>query len=436
MRSLLRRTPRKLPKVEAPISTQPRTRTGWLRWPFFHRLEPLKEERMKKTVVQRLKPVLNGARDTRNHRHKVPHDGGGHGTEIQMVVDSNSGLKRERDKNHESKDVKRRPRQTNHTKCNDKSTQRTKRMSYPPCDTKGLHEYLQRLSTKDVVPTRNPPHHQGTVPPRLSNAFSTSCPALYNPKVQSHKRFDGTRRHDVPKISHGGTTPHDQTKVGRNHHKGPVEAFADHHSAKIHRNHVKPKLKKNKHYSTRELAKPQRPKPPSWQDPTPPPSLTVVTEALEEESPTATAGEKDPSPSAKAESIAASSVFDTDTRSMNRRSALSRSHLKRTRSRVINTGEIPREDHVIPLSRTQQNEFHLKETHQDNHIYLTENAQRCRKWLSELEVEDLRDDDAAYGLTPFPERYKETVSLDVEVSHDRWNYLGSPYPSDSDSDAD
>ncbi|XP_072041870.1 uncharacterized protein [Amphiura filiformis] len=467
--SLFTRTSKKLPKVEPP-SSQPRTRTGWLRWPF-HRLEPLREEQMKKSSVTRLKPINNP--ENMNHvnvsRKRV--DGGMVNVVPVVTLDHNSAHKSVKVKNsNELKEVKRRPPrpnsaqtrgrnsgQNNHhnIKCNDSTR---KRLSYPPCDTVGLHEYMQRLHTNDL-PTDNKVTE--TRLSRLSHEFSTSCPALYNPKYadrlheshSAHFRRHDSRRHKVPshhsKNHEGG---HDKLKTSKHHQKGITTEFLSEHQqqTKVHQNHVKSKVKKSKSYPNREsvpITRPQRPKPPSWQDQAPP-SVTVTEPTEKDPSliPNTNSNEKNSSAAAaaKPESIlaAATSILDgaTDARggTGNRRSGLSRSHLKRTRSRVIDAREIPREDAVIPLSRTQQREFNLKETHQDNRIYLTENAQRCRKWLADLEVEDLRDDEGGLLSTGYTDANgnTETITFDLEVSHERWNYLGSPYPSDSDSDAD
>lgn len=414
-------------------------------------------------------------------------------------------------KSNDTKYVKRRSQPNHHhqlihhhphtSKCNDVITttvhqsshqHRNKRMSYPPCDTVDLLVHLERLHTKETKNAASKTssrhhlhhHHDGA---RLSKDFSTSCPALYNPKsasdrllsYDSHPRPRAAERRytpPVPPVNRNFNSEH--LKPVKHHaHQRVVDAgLSSEHSNKpphgsrvTNQTHnaahaVKQKIRKTK---SRDVAvvvpnhtRPQRPKPPSWQDDTNesdthPPSMTVITEPLLNDATTpasvAQCGgasapsalvEKDHYASLlKVDSVTiAGSVLDSELGrgggGSNRRSGLlsSRAHLKRTRSRVIDSREIPKESPVIPLSATQKHEFNLKETHQDNEIYLNENAHRCRRWLAELEVEDLRDQPIR-GLKSSADS-DETITLDLEVSHDRWNYLGSPYPSDSGSDDD
>ncbi|XP_054766408.2 uncharacterized protein LOC129273405 [Lytechinus pictus] len=129
----------------------------------------------------------------------------------------------------------------------------------------------------------------------------------------------------------------------------------------------------------------------------------------------------------------------------NKSRGLRRSNIKRTRSRMIDAREIPKQDSVIPLSQTKPSEFHLRETHHDNDVYLSENVERCRQWLAGLlgDEGDTLAKTSSRSHRGAAARYDESdddddelVTCDLELSRDKWMYVGSPYPSSSSEDGD
>lgn len=213
------------------------------------------------------------------------------------------------------------------------------------------------------------------------------------------------------------------------------------------------------------------PKPPSWQTvPAEPEDVAIDTKPTEINVPTITIPSNSSGPlAARADGRCASAGSSRSTRSpgkiqvdeevdnddsnspetaqpsaLNKARGLRRSNIKRTRSRMIDEREIPMQDSVIPLSQTKPSEFHLRETHHDNDVYLSENVERCRQWLSGLlgdggETLTRANANSHRGAAARHVDWgddDELVTCDLELSRDKWMYVGSPYPSSSSEDED
>lgn len=97
-------------------------------------------------------------------------------------------------------------------------------------------------------------------------------------------------------------------------------------------------------------------------------------------------------------------------------------NIKRTRSRFIDSKEVPKQQTVVRLSQAKPLEYNLRETEFDNMIYLRENAERCKRWLQSLEYQDHRKNSEYLDDRGQFMNYEESF-------RDKYNFIGSPYPS-------
>ncbi|KAJ8025956.1 hypothetical protein HOLleu_33668 [Holothuria leucospilota] len=101
-------------------------------------------------------------------------------------------------------------------------------------------------------------------------------------------------------------------------------------------------------------------------------------------------------------------------------------NIKRTRSRLIDSSEVPKQESVVRLAQAKPFEYNLRETQFDNMVYLRENAERCQRWLQSL------DDRVVNGSSYLDGK---TVINGKDFLHEKFSFIASPYPS-SDSTQD
>lgn len=101
-------------------------------------------------------------------------------------------------------------------------------------------------------------------------------------------------------------------------------------------------------------------------------------------------------------------------------------NIKRTRSRLIDSSEVPKQESVVRLAQAKPFEYNLRETQFDNMVYLRENAERCQRWLQSL------DDRVVNGSSYLDGK---TVINGKDFLHEKYSFIASPYPS-SDSTQD
>ncbi|XP_038070760.1 uncharacterized protein LOC119739771 [Patiria miniata] len=290
------------------------------------------------------------------------------------------------------------------------------RMSYPPCTGPSHSNGLSDLSAVKQV-------HSCPVLCDLENVTITPKKTA-SPSSSAHKCAHSSDKAMTGRL---GANNHHKTKpdVTKRHGEHDRLKVPDANTSGRHKHgHRRPK-------NSREEARNHRPKPPSWQDLPPeqsdsganaPDAILTHTYAVPESTHSipAVAGYR-------CDSATTRSTVESERRAV-------RANIRRTRSRVIDSREIPKHEAVLPLSQTKPSEFHLRKTYHDDTVYLLENAQRCRKWLAALEESDVTplvgESENSHGLED------ETVTCAVEISNEKWSFLGSPYPSSSECSSD
>ncbi|XP_022086531.1 uncharacterized protein LOC110977054 [Acanthaster planci] len=284
---------------------------------------------------------------------------------------------------------------------------RTQRMSYPPCTGQNHSTELAEL-------------------PALKQ--STSCPVLCDLDNLTITPKKTAQQGTTP---HKSTRPSDKTMTRQGtsgHHKTKqdcMKRYGEHDRLNVPDANIgRQRRSHQRTRNSREEARTQRPKPPCWQDL--PQEQTVSGASGQEAIATHTYAVPESVhsvPGYRCDSATTRSTAESERRAM-------RANIRRTRSRVIDSKEIPKHEAVLSLSQTKPSEFHLRKTYHDDTVYLLENAQRCRKWLADLKESD---------VTPLVDESEssrrleeEIVTCDVEISNEKWNFLGSPYPSSSD----
>ncbi|XP_033632965.1 uncharacterized protein LOC117294589 [Asterias rubens] len=311
-------------------------------------------------------------------------------------------------KKENSDTARRRPKET--LSSTGTKHHRSQRMSYPPCSTKP-----SQTDEWASLPT---------------SEETNSCPVLCDldnltitPKKPSSKssRTQPSTSEQAPTkdtAHHQHKSKSDSTKRHKEHLRAPD-------STNTRSRHVKSRR------PSREDSKSQRPKPPSWQD-------------IAHDQPTANTSQEPgvtthmysvpesvhSVPALRCDSATTrSSTVESDRRAV-------RANIRRTRSRVIDAKEIPKAE-TVSLSKTKPSEFNLRKTYQDDTVYLFENTQRCRKWLAAVQEADVTTHFDESGTISDSiqtlEDREEIVTCDMEISHDRWDFLGSPYPESSGS---
>ncbi|XP_071947665.1 uncharacterized protein [Antedon mediterranea] len=174
-----------------------------------------------------------------------------------------------------------------------------------------------------------------------------------------------------------------------------------------HREKTPEKSKTRRKENSKERYPNNRPKPPSWQN------FTVV----------------EVPPDNGRSKLDLSSVNRSKLRIEAKDKRL-RSNIHRTHSMVIDASEMPEASNlVIPLAEGKPHEIRLlRGSEFDDILYMAENEQRCRDWLKTLESAECKHHSSTSTTAEKILPNTDTVTCDLELAEDRWDFLISPYP--------